>query len=84
MTYDLAYSTPLNNILQFYLSTDSKPKNQRVKRALDCREPKLHENTKTAIFIRGGNTSETVTQALKDLVKLIERDTAEVELYNNM
>ena len=27
------------------------------------------ENTKTAMFIRGGHTSETVTQALKDLVR---------------
>ena len=46
----------------------SKPKNQRVKRALEQRAPKLVENEKTAMFIRGGNTSETVTQVLKELV----------------
>ena len=48
----------------------SKPKNQRVKRALEARAPKLLENTKTALFIRGGHTSETVTQALKDIVRI--------------
>ena len=47
-----------------------KPKNQRVKRALDDRAPKLIENEKTAMFIRGGRTSETVTQVLKDLVSI--------------
>ena len=46
----------------------SKPKNQRVKRALDKRAPKIHENPKSSMFIRGGNTSETITQVLKDLV----------------
>lgn len=46
----------------------SKPKNQRVKRALEHREPKLIENVKNAMFIRGGNTSEVVTQTLKELV----------------
>ena len=46
----------------------SKPKNQRVKRELERREPKLVENVKAAMFIRGGNTSETVTRTLKELV----------------
>ncbi|CAI8048707.1 Ribosome production factor 2 homolog, partial [Geodia barretti] len=44
-----------------------KPKTQRAKRALETKAPKLVENTKSALFIRGGHTSETVTQALKDL-----------------
>jgi ribosome production factor 2 len=44
-----------------------KPKNRRVKRALEARAPKLIENTKSALFVRGGHTSETVTQALKDV-----------------
>ena len=39
-----------------------------MKRALEQRAPKLEENTKTAVFIRGGHTSEMVTQALKDFV----------------
>lgn len=50
------------------IALSSKPKNQRVKRALEHREPKLIENVKTAMFIRGGNTSEVVTQTLKELV----------------
>ena len=49
----------------------SKPKNQRVKRALEARAPKLVENTKSALFIRGGHTSMTVTQALKDMVGFV-------------
>jgi len=45
-----------------------KPKNQRVKRALEKREAKIFENDKTAIFVRGGHTSEVVTQFLSELV----------------
>ena len=45
-----------------------KAKNQRVKRALVNKEPKIYENDKRAMFIRGGRTTETITQALKDLV----------------
>jgi len=47
-----------------------KPKTQKVKRALEKRESKLIENDKTALFIKGGNTSEAVTSALKDLYSL--------------
>jgi ribosome production factor 2 len=50
------------------LTRSSKPKNARVKRALDEREPKLVENEKSAIFVRGQNTSEKVRLAMKDLV----------------
>lgn len=46
----------------------SKPKNQRVKRALEDRAPKLVENSKKAMFIRGGKVSELVSQAMKELV----------------
>ena len=35
---------------------------------MEHREPKNVENTKTALFLRGGKTSEVVTNALKDLV----------------
>jgi len=45
-----------------------RPKTHRGKRAIEQRAPKDVENTKTALFIRGGRTSETVTQAMKDLV----------------
>ncbi|XP_071954924.1 ribosome production factor 2 homolog [Antedon mediterranea] len=47
-----------------------KPKNQQTKRALEQRAPKLIENTKTAMFVRGGRTSEQVTQVLKELCML--------------
>ena len=47
---------------------DRKPKNARVKRALDKREPLAVENEKTAIFVRGNQTSENVRAAMKDLV----------------
>ena len=49
--------------------THSKPRTQRAKRALEARSPKLTENTKSALFIRGGNTSGTVNSALRDLVE---------------
>jgi hypothetical protein len=48
--------------------TVRKPKNARVKRALEKREPQVIENEKTAIFVRGQNTSEKVRIAMKDLV----------------
>jgi len=47
-----------------------KPKNQRVKRVLEKREPKIFENDKTAMFIKGGQTSEVVSQTLKELAIL--------------
>jgi len=57
-------------VLAMVLSRVVKPKNQRVKRALVKRESKLIENDKTALFIKGGHTSEKITQALKDLYSL--------------
>ena len=45
-----------------------KAKNQKAKRFLANREPKIHENDKNAMFIKGGNTNDVVTQTLKDLV----------------
>jgi len=45
----------------------SKPKTQKGKRFLQKREGKLEENTKCVMMIRGGKTSELVTQALKDI-----------------
>ncbi len=45
-----------------------KPKNQRVKRALERQEAKLIENTKNALFFRGTHSSEVVSMLLKDFV----------------
>uniref|UniRef100_UPI00398E755F ribosome production factor 2 homolog isoform X1 n=2 Tax=Pristiophorus japonicus TaxID=55135 RepID=UPI00398E755F len=47
-----------------------KPKTKRAKRFLEKRDPKLSENTKNAMLIKGGNTSEIVTRALKDIYSL--------------
>ncbi|KFW84251.1 Ribosome production factor 2 [Manacus vitellinus] len=44
-----------------------KPKTKRAKRFLEKREPKLNENTKNAMLIRGGNANLTVTAVLKDI-----------------
>ncbi|XP_060947847.1 ribosome production factor 2 homolog [Limanda limanda] len=54
--------TQLNNVV--------KPKTKRAKRFLDARAPKLSEDLKTAMIMKGGNTSLTVTQALKDVYSL--------------
>ncbi|KAK7907548.1 hypothetical protein WMY93_016160 [Mugilogobius chulae] len=48
----------------------TKPKTKRSKRFLESRAPKLSEDLKTAMIMKGGNTSETVTQALKDVYSL--------------
>ncbi|KAL7987844.1 hypothetical protein Chor_006763 [Crotalus horridus] len=47
-----------------------KPKTKRAKRFLEKREPKLTENTKNAMLIKGGNASLTVTEVLKNIVML--------------
>ncbi|KAF9518225.1 hypothetical protein BS47DRAFT_1379955 [Hydnum rufescens UP504] len=44
-----------------------KPKNARSKRALEAREPKEVETAKTAIFVRGTHTGETLNAVMKDL-----------------
>lgn len=48
----------------------TKPKTKRSKRFLESRAPKLSEDVKTAMIMKGGNTSETITQALKDIYSL--------------
>ena len=47
-----------------------KPKTQRAKRFLEKREPKLSENIKNAMLIKGGNANLTVTQVLRDVVSI--------------
>ncbi|KAG0371683.1 MAG: Brix domain-containing protein [Linnemannia gamsii] len=46
------------------------PRNARVKRVMKNREAKTEENIKTAIFIRGSQTSQIVNDALADLYML--------------
>ncbi|MEJ1286718.1 ribosome production factor 2 homolog [Cricetulus griseus] len=45
-----------------------KPKTKRAKRFLEKREPKVSENIKNAMLIKGGNANATVTQVLRDMV----------------
>lgn len=47
-----------------------KPKTKRAKRFLEKREPKLSENIKNAMLIKGGNANATVTQVLRDVYAL--------------
>ncbi|KAG7244172.1 hypothetical protein INR49_004245 [Caranx melampygus] len=47
-----------------------KPKTKRSKRFLESRAPKLAEDVKSVMIMKGGNTSQTITQALKDLYSL--------------
>uniref|UniRef100_A0A1A8ERG5 Ribosome production factor 2 homolog n=1 Tax=Nothobranchius korthausae TaxID=1143690 RepID=A0A1A8ERG5_9TELE len=48
----------------------TKPKTRRSKRFLESRAPKLTENVKSVMIMKGGNTSQTITQALKDVYSL--------------
>lgn len=52
-----------------------KPKTKRSKRFLESRAPKLIEDVKTAMIMKGGNTSQTITQALKDIVSSVMLNT---------
>jgi len=52
----------------------AQPKTRRTKAALLEREPKIIENTKTCMFIKGGNTSDVVGSALKELYLLKKPD----------
>lgn len=52
----------------------AQPKTRRTKAALLEREPKIIENTKTCMFVKGGNTSDVVGAALKELYLLKKPD----------
>jgi ribosome production factor 2 len=58
-----------------------KPTTHRAKRALQAREPKLVENTKNALFIKGRKTSGIVTNCMKDLVRVMLHT---VKIYNDI
>lgn len=47
-----------------------KCKSQRHRRVLQNRESKIFENDKTAIFIRGGNTSDVVSSVLQEFHRM--------------
>lgn len=71
------------HLISCLLLTCSKPKNARVKRALDKREPQEVEGEKTAIFVRGNSTSERVRIAMKELVSSYLVVTMEVLLTSS-
>lgn len=54
------------------MCTVRKPKTKRSKRFLESRAAKLTEDVKSAMIMKGGNTSQTITQALKDIVSHVE------------
>lgn len=58
-------------LLDLTIDRGRKPKNARVKRALEKREPQAIENEKTAIFVRGQNTTDKVRSVMKDMVGCI-------------
>lgn len=45
-------------------------KTRRGKKVLESRDPKVVENDKTALIVKGGKTSEDVSQALAALYAL--------------
>uniref|UniRef100_A0A1I7YJK9 Ribosome production factor 2 homolog n=1 Tax=Steinernema glaseri TaxID=37863 RepID=A0A1I7YJK9_9BILA len=48
----------------------AQPKTRKGKLFLENRAPKVHENDKNAILVKGGKTSKTVTDILQELYKL--------------
>ncbi|KAF2459945.1 Brix domain-containing protein [Lineolata rhizophorae] len=52
------------------MQREAKPRNARSKRALAKKEPQVHENPKTALFLRGTSCSQVVQLALADLNSL--------------
>ena len=57
--------------LIFFLFVNSKelPKNGRSKRIAKGREPKIYENVKNAMFIKGHKSSQTLNNLMNDLVR---------------
>lgn len=49
-----------------------KPATKRHARYLKGREPKLIENDKTCLVIRGGNASQQIVNVLKELVCFVK------------
>ncbi|TKR93719.1 hypothetical protein L596_008127 [Steinernema carpocapsae] len=48
----------------------TQPKTRKGKMFLENRAPKVHENDKNAILVKGGRTSQIVTDVLQELYKL--------------
>ncbi|KAK7204633.1 Brix domain-containing protein [Myxozyma melibiosi] len=61
-----------------------KPRNARSKRAQVAREPKLIENTKKALTVRGSTCSLTVQNAMADLVAYKQPDVKKFQKKNQI
>ncbi|KAL6046798.1 rRNA-binding ribosome biosynthesis protein rpf2 [Balamuthia mandrillaris] len=48
-------------------ATKKKTQKKQIERALKKREPKVHENVKSALFLKGPKTSQIITDLLNDL-----------------
>mmetsp|Transcript_12177 Transcript_12177/g.15960 ORF Transcript_12177/g.15960 Transcript_12177/m.15960 type:complete len:304 (+) Transcript_12177:55-966(+) len=56
----------------------------RVKRALKKKEPKLIENTKQSLILRGKKTSEVINTTLKDIYKLKQPHAKMFQRHNDV
>jgi hypothetical protein len=58
-------------VLWWSMKSKTKGKNKRVERVLKKKEPKVVENVKNAMFLKGPSSSELITQVLKNLVGFV-------------
>ncbi|CCH61150.1 hypothetical protein TBLA_0E00890 [Henningerozyma blattae CBS 6284] len=61
-----------------------KPKNNRAKRALEKKEPKLVENVKKALFVPGQTSNKALHDVMVDLSALKKPDIKRFERKNNI
>jgi hypothetical protein len=53
------------------MSLAGKPTTAKGKRHIEDREPKAFENAKSAMFIKGNKSSQTIQDVLRDLVCVV-------------
>ena len=61
-----------------------RAKNARQKRKLKKEEPKVFENTKVTVLIKGGNVSNTITQVMHDFHRLKVKPKCSVLGFGNL
>ena len=59
-----------------------KPKSKAYKRFLENREPKLIENDKTCLFLRGGNSSAAVTKVMSTFHSMMKPNAVQFHQKN--
>eukprot|EP01091_Cochliopodium_minus_P015223 TRINITY_DN5350_c0_g1_i1.p1 TRINITY_DN5350_c0_g1~~TRINITY_DN5350_c0_g1_i1.p1 ORF type:complete len:311 (-),score=102.29 TRINITY_DN5350_c0_g1_i1:25-957(-) len=60
------------------------PKNGRAKKIAKDREPKIYENVKRAMFIKGHNSSQILNDLMKDLNQLKKPDVVKLSKKNKI